>query len=291
MKPLKTLLYCLIAACCATACRPGKPAASGNTGGRNTVTVSIEPLRYLTEQIAGPAIEVNTLVPKGSSPETYEPVPSQMVQLSKSLIYFSIGDLGFERTWLARLQQAAPHTAFVRTSEGIVPLADPHSAHGDHATDPHVWTSPENMKTIARNICTALCLADTANAATFRDNLQQALAAISRTDDSIRRLTDSIPHRAFLIYHPALTYFARDYRLQQVSIEADGKEPSPAQLAWLIDECRKRQIRTIFVQQEFDRKNAELIAKETGTAIRTINPLAYDWATEMLKIAQTLHEQ
>ena len=290
MKTFKTWLYCLITVCLAASCRPGKPAA-GNADGQKTVTVSIEPLRYLTEQIAGPTIKVNTLVPKGSSPETYEPTPSQMEQLGKSMIFFSIGDLGFERTWLNRLQQAAPQTAFIRTSEGIPPLDNPHHGHDGHQADPHVWTSPENMKIIARNICMALCQADTANAVLFRTGLQQTLTAIEQIADSIRHLTDSIHQRAFLIYHPALTYFARDYRLEQVAIETDGKEPSPAQLARLIDECRKRQIRIILVQQEFDRKNAEMIAKEIHATIHTINPLAYDWGAEMLNIAQTLYRQ
>ena len=97
--------------------------------------------------------------------------------------------------------------------------------------------------------------------------------------------------KAFLIYHPALTYFAEDYGWTQISIETDGKEPSPAQLARIIQACKEKQVRTIFVQQEFDRKNAELIAKETGTRIATINPLSYDWTGELLKIAHTLHDQ
>ena len=290
MKTFKTWLYCLITVCLAASCRPGKP-ATDNVNEQKTVTVSIEPLRYLTEQIAGPTIKVNTLVPKGSSPETYEPTPSQMEQLGKSMIFFSIGDLGFERTWLNRLQQAAPQTAFIRTSEGILPLDNQHHAEDGHQADPHVWTSPENMKIIARNICMALCQADTANSTLFRTGLQQTLTDIEQIADSIRHLTDSLHQRAFLIYHPALTYFAREYRLEQVAIETDGKEPSPAQLARLIDECRKRQIRIILVQQEFDRKNAEMIAKEIHATIHTINPLAYDWDAEMLNIAQTLHRQ
>ena len=97
--------------------------------------------------------------------------------------------------------------------------------------------------------------------------------------------------KAFLIYHPTLTYFAQDYGLTQIAIETDGKEPSPAQLVRLIRLCKEKQVRTIFVQQEFDRRNAELIAKETGTHLVDINPLSYEWKEEMLKIARTLHAQ
>ena len=91
-----------------------------------------------------------------------------------------------------------------------------------------------------------------------------------------------------MIYHPALSYFARDYGLHQISIEEGGKEPSPAHLKRLIDFARKEGVRVIFVQPEFDRRNAEIIARETGTQIVPINPLSYDWEVEMLKIAENL---
>ncbi len=91
-----------------------------------------------------------------------------------------------------------------------------------------------------------------------------------------------------MIYHPALSYFARDYGLHQISIEAGGKEPSPSQLKELMQTCKKEGVRVIFVQEEFDKSNAELIAKETGTKIVRINPLSYDWKGEMIRIAQAL---
>ena len=95
--------------------------------------------------------------------------------------------------------------------------------------------------------------------------------------------------RTFMIYHPALSYFARDYGLKQISIEEGGKEPSPAHLKKLIEESKKDSVKVIFVQQEFDLKNAKLIAKETGIRIVPINPLSYHWQEEMEQIAKALH--
>ena len=85
-----------------------------------------------------------------------------------------------------------------------------------------------------------------------------------------------------MIYHPALSYFARDYGLHQISIEEGGKEPSPAHLKALIDLCQAEDVRVIFVQPEFDKRNAETIAQQTGTKVIPINPLSYDWEEEML---------
>lgn len=293
MKVSRAYLYiiCIFLWCGCT----HRPAASENREDRKTITVSVEPLRYLTEQIAGETYHVTTFVPKGSSPETYEPTPEQLVALKNSIIFLSIGDLGFERTWLDRLRQNAPEVTFARVADEIPRLGGHRHTHEKtiHETDgdPHVWTSPACMKKMAQQVCHMLCKMDTAQAGIFRSNLLKVEQEIQAVDDSIRTLLSGTSQKTFLIYHPTLTYFAHDYGLEQLSIEKDGKEPSPRHLAELISLCRNRHVKTIFVQQEFDRKNAMLIAQETGTRITEINPLAYDWKAEMLNIAQTLHEQ
>lgn len=283
----------LLAACLGSliGCRQAGTADNERTR-KETITVSIEPLRYIAGQIAGEHFNIETFVPKGSSPETYEPTPLQMMKLAESLAFFEIGGLGFERTWLDKLRQTNPKLPFVRTSNGITRLnGHHHGSHREIESDPHVWTTPDNMKVIAKNICTSLCQIDTASAGDFKKNLQKTLAELQSLDDSLHALTDTLDTRAFLIYHPTLTYFAHAYGLTQITMEADGKEPSPGQLAGLIATCKEKQVRIIFVQQEFDLDNAELIARETGTRIVNINPLSYEWKKEMLNIAKTLHAQ
>ena len=93
---------------------------------------------------------------------------------------------------------------------------------------------------------------------------------------------------AFVIYHPTLSYFACDYCLLHISIEEGGKEPTPAHLKELIDFCRDNKVDVIFVQPEFDTRNAELIARETGSRIVQINPLNYNWPEEMISVAKAL---
>ena len=110
---------------------------------------------------------------------------------------------------------------------------------------------------------------------------------ITQTDANIRTCLENADS-TFLIYHPALSYFARDYGLKQISIEEGGKEPSPAQLKALIETCRKENAHTIFVQQEFDQRNAQLIADELGVHVVSINPLSYDWSREMIRVASAL---
>lgn len=268
--------------------------ACGNTTQKSEkpiLTVTLEPLRYFTEAIAGDNYEVVSMVPKGSSPESYDPTPQQLVNLSKSQAYLRIGYIGFEQAWMKKLEANCPNMKIYDTSKGIDLIRDKGHWHGDHfhegGVEPHVWNSTQNALIIADNIYQALCELDSTHQEDYQKRLDVLKQTIRQTDANVRTLLENADS-TFLIYHPALSYFARDYGLKQVSIEEGGKEPSPAQLKALIETCRNENVHTIFVQQEFDQRNAQLIANELGVNIVSINPLSYDWVKEMIRIAEAL---
>ena len=268
--------------------------ACGNTTQKSEkpiLTVTLEPLRYFTEAIAGDNYEVVSMVPKGSSPESYDPTPQQLVNLSKSQAYFRIGYIGFEQAWMKKLEANFPNMKVYDTSKGIDLIRDKGHWHGDHfhegGVEPHVWNSTQNALIIADNIYQALCELDSTHQEDYQKRLDVLKETIRQTDANVRTLLENADS-TFLIYHPALSYFARDYGLKQISIEEGGKEPSPAQLKDLIETCRNENVHTIFVQQEFDQRNAQLIAHELGLNIVSINPLSYDWTEEMLRTAKAL---
>ena len=268
--------------------------ACGNTTQKSEkpiLTVTLEPLRYFTEAIAGDNYEVVSMVPKGSSPESYDPTPQQLVNLSKSQAYLRIGYIGFEQAWMKKLEANCPNMKVYDTSKGIDLIRDKGHWHGDHfhegGVEPHVWNSTQNALIIADNIYQALCELDSTHQEDYQKRLDVLKQTIRQTDANIRTLLENADS-TFLIYHPALSYFARDHGLKQISIEEGGKEPSPAQLKALIETCRNENVHTIFVQQEFDQRNAQLIAHELGVNIVSINPLSYDWVKEMIRIAEAL---
>ncbi len=271
-------------------------ACSGGAGqGSNTIMVTIEPIRYFTEQIAGDKFTVVSMVPSGSSPETYDPTPRQLTSLSESRAYLRIGYIGFEQTWMERLTENAPRMEVFNLSQGVSLIQEAEHHHDDHAhqggVEPHIWNSPTNARIIVQNIYQALCELDTPNRDYYAANLQRVIAEIEETDHTIRDLLTQPHDSTFLIYHPALSYYARDYQLRQVCLEENGKEPSVAHLKELITRCKAEQVRTIFVQQEFDSRNAELIAGETGARLVTINPLSYEWRKELIETTKALcHE-
>lgn len=268
--------------------------------GKPLVSVTIEPQRYFVEAIAGDLVEVNTIVPQGNSPETYDPTPMQMKKIAESKAYLRIGYIGFELTWADKIVKSAKHLKVYDTSKGIalITAGDEYhvdctcSAHHSSDVEPHVWTSTANAKHIAKNTYDALVEIDSINATTYSENYQKLLQEISATDSIINNMfAENKVQQTFVIYHPTLSYFAKDYKLKQIAIEESGKEPSPAHLKKLIEECTATEVKTIFVQPEFDKKNAESISKQTKTKIVEINPLSYNWHQEMISIAKTLTEQ
>ena len=269
----------------------------------NVLTVTIEPQRYFLEQIVGDKFQVNTLVPPGSSPETYEPSPSAMIKLGNSRAYFKVGFLGYENVWTGKLAENNPDLKIVDCSVEIEPVYGGHGHHdhsheaADHghnqtdAADPHVWSSAKNAVLFSQNMLNAVVELDVENADLYRANFEKLTQKIAETDSALTRLLKDIPTRSFIVYHPALAYLARDYNLTQHSIEFEGKNPSPAQMKELVDLAKAENIKIVFVQQEFDIKNSEVIAREIGATSHTINPLAYEWDEELIRIAQLLASQ
>lgn len=271
---------------------------SGTKNTEKTLTVTIAPQHYFLKKLVGDTYKINTLVPPSTSPETYEPSPATMIELGKSNAYFKVGFLGFENAWSEKLAQNNPNVRIVDCSEGIELVEDEHGhghshgdghdhAHGDGA-DPHIWSSPKNALKMAENMLAALLEIDSENADIYRENFKSLSEEIAKTDEIIKKKLENIPSRSFIIYHPALGYFAQDYGLTQYSIEFEGKSPSPAQLKETVDLARKDNIKIVFIQQGFDTKNAEVVANEIGAKVCMINPLAEDWDKELIRLADIL---
>jgi zinc transport system substrate-binding protein len=264
---------------------------SGKIQREKTIMVTIEPQRFFAEQLTDTLFSVVSMVLPGTSPETYDPTPAQMIRLSNSSAYFGIGPIGFEEVWLDNLKKNNPHLLFFDNSRGIDWIAPENQAHSHHGQDPHIWTSPKQALTIVRNMYEALLELDADNAVKYRENFEQLVHEINETDRIIQSHLNRSSQKAFIIYHPTLTYFAREYGLTQYALEIEGKEPTPEQMRQLIDIAKEKNIKTIFVQQEFDRKNAEVMARETGCRLIAINPLSYRWSEEMITIAKALSDE
>lgn len=258
-----------------------------------TLSVSIEPLRYLTEQITGDDFEINVLVPPGSGPETYEPTPTQMRQLARSEAYIAVGLIDFEHRLQTAVASNMPGVAVVSVSENV-PLSEGECHHetdaGEghhHGYDPHIWTSPSRLKTMARTILDRLS-ADNPDSVRYRENYDRFVLRMDSLDSAIRSILSEAKTTAFLIFHPALGYFADDYGLRQIALENEGKEPSAEHLRRIVDSARRNGIDKVLYQRQFSRNTVDALAEELGIEAVAVDPLGYDIPDNLLQIARLI---
>lgn len=272
-------------------CQPSPPSSSGEE--TRLVSVSVLPQAYFVERIGGDQISVNVMVGPGDEAHTYEPTPQQMRLLTQSSLFLSIG-VEYEDAWLSRFADINPEMRIVDSSAGIdrIPMpthlhageAETEEADADHL-DPHVWLSPLNAKIIGRNTLDALTELVPEKAAQFEANYQALISDIDLLDQEIQAALADKHQRAFMVFHPAWGYFAREYHLEQVAIQTGGQDPTASELSQLVDLAREKHIEVIFIQPGYSRADAEALAEEINGQIVTVDPLAKDWLTNLRSAA------
>ncbi|MFW5975021.1 MAG: metal ABC transporter solute-binding protein, Zn/Mn family, partial [Bacteroidota bacterium] len=122
----------------------------------------------------------------------------------------------------------------------------------------------------------------------IKRNKKELLQRIEEVDETIKSKLKPYRNRAFIIYHPALAYFAEEYQLEQIAIEHHSKEPSARDMELIMKRGNEMNINTVFIQQQFDRQSAMTIAGELKSQVVTINPLSEKWDEAMLDIASKI---
>jgi zinc transport system substrate-binding protein len=263
------------------------------------VVVSILPEKTFIEKIAKEMVDVTVMVEPGSSPHSYEPKSLQMIAISKSELYFSIG-VEFEEAWLERFKSQNPTLKFVDLNANIAKIqmsehhhedeGQKHEEHHNHGgLDPHTWTSPKNVLVMAETIYKALVELDPENKEFYKANLTDFIKEIQDTDKQIKNALKGLaPKSKFMVFHPSWGYFANDYDLVQVAVEVAGKKPKPKEMITIIKEAKEEQVRVIFTQPEFSDKSAQIIAREANISVEKISPLSANWSENLINMAKKI---
>jgi len=264
--------------------------------------VSILPEQTFVKAIGGEKVNVSLMVQPGNSPHTYEPKPSQMIEIAKAHLYFAI-DVEFEDVWLPKFQNLNPQMQVIDLADNItkIPMQKRHEeakdahhaqhvhAHDHQGEDPHIWTAPANVKIIAQNIYLALKKEDPLNTNYYKRNLDMFLAFIDETDRQIIDILSSLEdQKKFMVFHPSWGYFAKAYNLEQIAVEVEGKEPKPKELIHLLNEAKEEHVNAIFTQPEFSDTVAHIIAKELQIPVVKVSPLAPNWSENLINIAKAI---
>ncbi|HEY5604463.1 MAG TPA: zinc ABC transporter substrate-binding protein [Gammaproteobacteria bacterium] len=270
-----------------------------------TVGVSLLPQKFFVERIAGDRARVIVMVRPGQNEVTYEPKPSQLAQIEEAALYFLMA-VPFEARWIKTFTQINPKLKLVPLPESIVlrPMRhdieslagdgdDSHHEQGDsHAAmlDPHVWLNPRLVKHIAESIKTAFIAIDPESQPVYEAGYRRFILELDELDQYIREQLAGVKNRRFMVYHPSWGYFADEYALEQIPIEIEGKQPGAKTLSRLIEIAKQKQVKVIFVQQQFSERDAKTIAGQVGAKIVKVDPLAGDYIENLKRVSRQFAE-
>ncbi len=262
------------------------------------VYVSIVPQEYFVERVGGDMVEVAALVLPGDSPATYQPTPQQIAGLSSADLYFRIG-VPFEKGFMPKIKGLSDKLKIIDTRKGItLRIMKAHHHHdGDDADtdesehagkDPHIWLNPMNIKIQAKTIADALIQVDPDGKDLYNENYKKFCTDLDKLNEQLAKSLEPVKGETLMVFHPAWGYFADQYGLKQEAIEIEGKNPSAKQLARMIDEAKKDNIRVIFVQPQFSKAAASNVAQAINGAVVAVNPLSKDYIDNLKAVANKI---
>lgn len=263
---------------------------------RITVAVSLQPYATLVKMLGGDRVNVVTLLPPGADPHNFEPKPAVIKAFSVAQVYFTDGS-GLDKTWMPRFLGANKNVQVVNISKGIEWMKLEHEEHGAHGhhheeMDPHIWTSPTRMRFLAQNIFQELKRLDPKHTIEYVNRASSVQDELALVERQLNEAVISMPkdRRSFIVFHPTYGYLAKNFKLKQYTIEVNGKEPKPRDLANLVKLGRKNNIKNVFVQPQFSKRAAETIAKDLGAVVVETDPLAADFIGNTEKFVKALRE-
>jgi manganese/iron transport system substrate-binding protein len=250
----------------------GASASPSLAPGTVRVVTTTTILADLVRQVGGPAVSVDSLVPKGGEVHTFDPTPADVQRIGQARLIFANG-LGLD-DWLTALVNDAGTTApLIRLGENLPGVTYFTGGNAGAAANPHLWLNVAYASKYVDRIQAALTDADPADAAAFRASADAYRATLAALDRQIRDRVGALPaaNRIVVSFHEAFPYFAAAYGLTVAGtiVAAPGQDPSAGEIADLVARIRSSGAKAIFAEAQFSPKLADTIAGETGVVVVT----------------------
>ena len=249
----------------------GGSASGGESSGRVQVVTTVAPITSIVSNVVGGRADVTGLVPEGTKSHTFDPPPSAAEDLARADVVF-VNGLHLEEPTKDLAEQNMPDDArLVELGTKVLPRAqyvyDFSFPRSEGKPNPHLWTDPTWAVKYAEVVRATMSDVDPDNADDYQRNYDAFAEKATALADALRTDQGSIPGpRALLTYHDAYAYFAKtfDWKVVGAIQPRNFEDPTPKELAGLIDQVRAEDVPTIFGSEVFPSKALQQIADETG---------------------------
>ncbi len=243
----------------AAAC--GSPAADGDASsdGRLRVVTTVSPITNIVANVAGPLADIEGVVPEGTNSHTFDPSPSIARLLADAdVVYVNGLELEVPTVRLAE-ENLAPDAEIVFLGDRAIDpedyIYDFSFPEDEGKPNPHLWTHPLLALRYGEIVAADLAERDPDNAAAYAANLEEFAARLRSFDEALRKASATVPshQRKLLTYHDSFAYFAADYGWTVIGAiqPSDFEEPTPKDVAGLIDQIREEDVPAIFGSEVF----------------------------------------
>jgi len=246
------------------------------------IVSTVAPITNLVGLIAGDiGPVVKGVVPEGINSHTFEPPPSAAAILEQADIIF-VNGLKLEDPTLELAKANAPDAVICELGTSSLPqsswLYDFSFPEESGKPNPHLWSNPLSVMSYLTTIRDVLVLADPSNIDKYEANYVVVSKLVMDLDAAMKVSTETVPAnvRTLLTYHDAYAYFALRYGYEVIgAIQPQSfEEPSPSDIAALIDQVKSKKVKAVFGSEVFPSPVLEQIGKETG--VRYVDVLRDD---------------
>lgn len=149
-----------------------------------------------------------------------------------------------------------------------------HHHHHHHESNPHIWLSVENYIKQVQNVTNGLVIVDPTHEKTYKENCEKYISKLNELKNQLSADLNKLKGKDIITFHKAFSYFAKDFGLNIAGTINDEpeNEPSAKQISAVINTIKEKNIKSIFTEPQYSSSSADIIAKETGVKIYTLDP-------------------
>lgn len=258
----------IVAALALSACGSAGVTADGTVGGKLAIVASFYPLQYATQQVGGDFVAVASLTKPGAEPHDIELTPRDVASVSKaSLVVYEKGLQG-------AVDKAVESQGGDRGLD-VAPSANLDLRLASGTTDPHFWLDPQRYSEVAKVIAERLARVEPAHRADFDKNAKAFEDKLAALSEEFTTGLASCQRKDIVTSHSAFGYLAKRFGMRQIAINglSPGAEPKAGVLATVTAYAKAHGVTTIYAETLASPAIAQTVAKETGAAMATLDPL------------------